>query len=268
MEDLQLLLATHGLLIVAIAVLVDQAGIPIPAPPVLVLAGGLVGAGELGAGSTLTAATLACLPADLAWFEIGRARGRSVLRLLCRISLEPDSCVRTTSDSFARRGPATLLFSKFVPGLQTIAPPLAGASGMSRLRFLAFDLPGAAIWAASFLAAGALLADQIQTVLAALADVGGQVALLAILALVGWILWKGWNRQRFLRALRTARIEPGTLYEMIDGEPSPLIFDLRNADQLESDGARIPGARMLRADQLSTRHEEIPRDREIVVYCT
>jgi len=268
MEDLQLLLATHGLLIVTIAVLVDQAGIPIPAPPVLVLAGGLVGAGELGAGATFAAATLACLPADLAWFEIGRFRGRNVLRLLCRISLEPDSCVRTTSDSFARRGPATLLFSKFVPGLQTIAPPLAGASGMSRLRFLAFDLPGAALWAGGFLAAGALLAEQIQSVLSALAEVGGQVALLAVLALAGWILWKAWNRQRFLRALRTARIEPSALYEMIESEPGPLVFDLRNADQLETDGARIPGAQVLRVDQLSTRHEEIPRDREIIVYCT
>ncbi len=268
MEDLQLLLATHGLLIVAIAVLVDQAGIPIPAPPVLVLAGGLVGAGELDAGATFAVATLACLPPDLAWFEIGRLRGRNVLRLLCRISLEPDSCVRTTSDSFAKRGPATLLFSKFVPGLQTIAPPLAGASGMSRPRFLAFDLPGAGIWAASYLAAGALLADQIQTVLSALADVGGQVALLAILGLAAWISWKAWNRQRFLRALRTARIAPSALYELIGAEPRPLIFDLRDADQIEADGARIPGAQALRVDQLSTRHHEIPRDREIVVYCT
>jgi len=269
MEELQTLLATHGLWIVAIAVLLDQAGVPIPAPPVLVLAGGLVGSGDLDAGATLAAATLASLPSDLAWFEIGRRRGRQVLSLLCRISLEPDSCVRMASDSFARRGPATLLFSKFVPGLQTIAPPLAGASGMSHARFVAFDLPGALIWSATFLAGGALLADQIDQVLSALSDVGAQAFVLLVVALAAWIAWKYWNRQRFLRALRTARIEPDSLRAMLDeATPAPLIFDLRHPDQVDAEQGRIPTARVMRMDELEARHHEIPRDRDIILYCT
>lgn len=268
MEELQTLLAHYGLWIVALAVLIDQAGIPIPAPPTLILAGGLIGSGELAAGPTLAAAALASLPADLVWFEIGRRRGRSVLRLLCRISLEPDSCVRTTSDSFARRGPATLLFSKFVPGLQTIAPPLAGASGMSHARFLAFDLPGALIWASAFLLGGALLADQIQQVLGALAEVGGSLAILLLVMLAGWIAWKYWNRQRFLRALHTMRIEPDALNALYGGPEPPLVFDLRHPDQVSADGARLPGSTLLRVDELDTRHHEIPRDRDIILYCT
>lgn len=269
MEELQALLATHGLWIVAIAVLLDQAGAPIPAPPTLVLAGGLIGAGDLDAGATLAAATLASLPADLAWFEIGRRRGPQVLALLCRISLEPDSCVRLASDSFARRGPATLLFAKFVPGLQTIAPPLAGASGMSRARFVAFDLPGAFVWSASFLAGGALLADQIDQVLSALSEVGGQALVLLMVALAAWIAWKYWNRQRFLRALRTARIAPDALHAMLAEETqAPLIIDLRHPDQIAADQGRIPTARVMRMDELDARHHEIPRDREIILYCT
>jgi len=267
-EELQTLLATHGLWIVAIAVLIDQAGIPIPAPPILLLAGGSIGSGELDAAATLAAATLASLPADLVWFEIGRRRGRSVLRLMCRISLEPDSCVRSTADSFARRGPATLLFSKFVPGLQTIAPPLAGATGMPHARFLAYDLPGALIWSASFLVAGALLTEQIQQVLAALGAVSEQVGVLVGISLVAWIGWKFWNRQRFLRALRMARIEPDALNALFGESEDPVIFDLRHADQIASDGARIPGAQAIRLDELDARHEEIPRDREIILYCT
>ena len=271
MEEFTSLLATHGLWVVAIAVLVDQFGIPIPAPPVLILAGGLIGTGELAAGPTLAVATLASLPADFTWFEIGRRRGRGVLRLLCRISLEPDSCVRSTSDSFSRRGPATLLFSKFVPGLQTLAPPLAGATGMSTLRFLSFAVPGAAIWAAAFLLAGALLADQIEQILTALAAVGGQLLLFLLIALAAWIGRKYWNRRQFLEALRTARIEPDTLYEIItraDGAEPPILFDLRNPEQVAADGARLPGAEHFQVAELDTRHQEIPRDREIILYCT
>lgn len=268
MDEIQALLTNYGLWIVAISVLLDQAGIPIPAPPTLVLAGGLIGSGDLDAASTLAVATLASLPPDLVWFEIGRRRGRSVLRLLCRISLEPDSCVRSTSDSFARRGPATLLFSKFVPGLQTIAPPLAGTSGMSRARFIAFDLPGALLWSGAYLLGGALLADQIRQVLDALGAVGGQVLVLLVVALMAWISWKFWNRQRFLRALRTARIEPHALHALFGENGGPIVFDLRNPDQIEADGARIPGAQTMRIDELATRHHEIPRDREIVLYCT
>ena len=125
MEEVQVLLSTYGLWFVALVVTADQLGIPIPAPPALVVCGGLVGTGQLDAGATLLAATLPALAADLLWFEIGRRKGHGVLRLLCRISLEPDSCVRSTRASFERRGPKTLLFAKFVPGLQTIAPPLA-----------------------------------------------------------------------------------------------------------------------------------------------
>lgn len=268
MTELQTLLADHGVWIVAAAVFADQLGLPIPAPPTLVLAGALVGAGSLDATATLAAASLACLPSDLLWFEIGRRRGRGVLRLLCRISLEPDSCVRSTAESFARRGPATLLFAKFVPGLQTIAPPLAGASGLTYPSFLAWSVPAAVLWSGTFLAAGAVLSDEIEQLLSGFAEVGGRVALLAVALLALWIAWKAWHRHRFLRALRSARIDPASLAALYAETPPPLVFDLRHPDQAAADGARLPGARALALEELDERHHEIPRDREIVLYCT
>jgi membrane protein DedA with SNARE-associated domain len=268
LEEIQTLLASYGLWIVAAAVVLDQIGVPIPAPPTLVLAGTLVGSGELDAATTLAAATLAALPADLAWFEIGRRRGRGVLRLLCRISLEPDYCVRNTSESFARRGPMTLLFAKFFPGLQTIAPPLAGASGMSRLHFLTFDVPGAAVWAGSFLVIGALLHDQIDRLLNAFSDVVGQLALFLLASLATWIGWKFWHRQRFLRTLRTARIEPDELWSLYERNSQPSVFDLRHPDEIQREGRRLPGARLFRAGEPPDLDDPIPLDREIILYCT
>jgi membrane protein DedA with SNARE-associated domain len=267
MPDFQALLASHGPAIVALAVLIDQLGIPIPSAPTLLLAGAMIASHELSAGTTLAAATLAALPADLLWFELGRRRGSAVLGLLCRISLEPDSCVRTTRESFEKRGPRTLLFAKFVPGLQTVAPPLAGAGGMSVARFVAFDAVGSLIFHGAFLLAGFLLRDQIARFLEILALLGTRLLTFILASIVLWIGWKFFQRQRFLRLLRIARIDVETLAEMLASERPPLVYDLRDRLAIEAEPWRVPGARSIRIDELEARHAEIPRDRDIILYC-
>ncbi|MFO0691859.1 MAG: VTT domain-containing protein [Myxococcota bacterium] len=267
MPDFPLLLATYGPWIIALAVALDQLGIPIPSAPTLMLAGSMIASGELSGPVTLAAATLASLPPDLLWFELGRRRGQAVLGLLCRISLEPDSCVRTTRESFEKRGPGTLLFAKFVPGLQTVAPPLAGAGGMSVARFLVFDAVGALVFNLTFLAAGYGLKTQIEGFLALLAEFGTRLLTVIAVSIVGWVAWKFVQRQRFLRRLRIARIDVRTLGELLASDAPPVVYDLRDRLTLASQGGRVPGARMIRLDELEARHAEIPRDREIVVYC-
>ncbi|MBY0401544.1 VTT domain-containing protein [Myxococcota bacterium] len=267
MPDFALLLASHGPWIIALAVLLDQLGIPIPSGPTLMLAGSMIASGELSGPGTLAAATLASLPPDLLWFELGRRRGQAVLGLLCRISLEPDSCVRTTRESFEKRGPGTLLFAKFVPGLQTVAPPLAGAGGMSLVRFLVFDSVGALLFNLTFLAAGYGLKAQIEAFLGILSVFGARLATVIVVSIVCWIAWKFFQRRRFLRLLHTARIDVGTLGEMLASETPPIVYDLRDRFSLASQGGRVPGARLMRIDELESRHAEIPRDREIVLYC-
>lgn len=267
MPDFQALVAAHGPAVVAIAVLIDQLGIPIPSVPTLLLAGSLIAAGEISAPATFAAATLASLPADWLWYELGRHRGPSVLGLLCRISLEPDSCVRTTRASFERRGPATLLFAKFVPGLQTVAPPLAGAGGVSPGRFLLYDGIGALLFNGTFLAAGMLLRDQIERFLAIVSAFGMRLVTLIGISIGLWIAFKAFERWRFRRLLRTARIDVDTLGRLLDDGTEPLIYDLRDRSTLATQPARLPGARVIRMDELEARHAEIPRDREIVLYC-
>lgn len=267
MPDFQALVAQHGPAVVAIAVLIDQLGIPIPSAPTLLLAGSLIATGEISAPATLAAATLASLPADWIWFELGRRRGHSVLGLLCRISLEPDSCVRTTRASFERRGPATLLFAKFVPGIQTVAPPLAGASGLGLGRFLLYDGIGALLFNGAFLVAGALLREQIQRFLEVVSAFGMRLVTLILVSSVLWIAFKFFERRRFLSLLRTARIDVDTLGRLLESGTPPLVFDLRDRLALDAQPARLPGARVIRIDELEGRHAEIPRDREIVLYC-
>ncbi|MEZ4333727.1 MAG: VTT domain-containing protein [Myxococcota bacterium] len=267
MPDFQALLAAHGPAVVALAVLIDQLGLPIPSLPTLLLAGSLIASGEISAPAALASATLASLPADWLWYEIGRRRGHSVLGLLCRISLEPDSCVRTTRASFERRGPATLLFAKFVPGLQTVAPPLAGAGGVGLGRFLFFDGIGALLFNGTFLIAGALLHDQIERFLEVVAAFGLRLVTVVGVSVVAWIAFKFWERQRFLRLLRTARIDVDTLAGLLESGMPPAIYDLRDRLTLAAQPMRVPGARVIRIDELEGRHGEIPRDREIVLYC-
>jgi membrane protein DedA with SNARE-associated domain len=267
MPDFQILLVSHGPWIIALAVAIDQLGIPIPSIPTLLLAGSLIASGDLAAGEILAAATLASLPPDLLWFEIGRRRGPAVLGLLCRISLEPDSCVRTTRESFERRGPGTLLFAKFVPGLQTVAPPLAGAGGMGIGRFLAFDSAGSLIFNSAVLLAGYLLQDQIAMFLELLSRFGARLLTVIVVSIVLWIGWKFFQRQRFLRLLRVSRIDVDTLGELLAGESPPVVYDLRDRLSLSAQAQRIPGARVIRIDELDARHAEILRDREIILYC-
>ncbi|HEX6812130.1 MAG TPA: VTT domain-containing protein [Planctomycetota bacterium] len=268
MQSLVDTLVRNGYLVVFLWVLGSQAGIPVPAIPVLLAAGALAGTGQL---DLLTAAGLslaACLLGDSLWFLLGRRRGNRVLALLCRLALEPDACVRDTQASFARNQVLTLVGAKFVPGLSTMAPPLAGMFGMTWTRFLLLDTFGAAVWTLCFLLPGYALSDRLEQ-LAEHAALGG-AWLLGILAgcIVLLVLVKVVRRRAFLRGLRVARIEPQDLHrKLADGEPLFLV-DLRHALDFDADPRVIPGALRVPAEQIELHHVAIPRDRDVVLYCT
>jgi len=160
-----------------------------------------------------------------------------------------------------------LLFAKFLPGLQTVAPPLAGAGGMGIGRFVAFDAAGALIFNGAFLLAGYLLRDQIEGFLALLAAFGTRLATVIGISIVFWIAWKVYQRQRFLHLLRVARIDVDTLGSLLASDAPPMVYDLRDRLAIEAQAQRVPGARVIRIDELDARHAEIPRDREIILYC-
>lgn len=268
MEQAFQFLLRHGYAVLFALVLAEQIGLPIPAIPVLLAMGALVGAGRFSLAPALLVAVLAALLADLIWYELGRRRGHSILSLLCRISLEPDSCVRRTEDIFARHGARALIWAKFVPGLSTIAPPLAGMFRMRLGRFLAWDSAGAMLWAGAFTGIGYLFHEQLERVATIALQLGARLLLLLGGGLAAYIGWKYAQRQRFLRELRIARITPEELMKKLEAGEDLLVVDLRHSVEFEAEAVKVRGALHLLPQELDQRHQEIPRDREVVLYCT
>jgi len=266
-ESIQFLLR-HGYTVLFLAVFAEQVGLPIPAVPILLAMGALVGTGQLDFAPAFLIALAASLASDILWYEIGRRRGHSVLNLLCRISLEPDSCVRRTEESFVRRGPRALLIAKFIPGLSTAAPPLAGMFRMRFPRFLAWDAAGAALWVAAFGGLGWIFSNQLERVAQWALKLGEGLVYLLAVALAGYIAYKYIERQRFIRQLRIARITPLELQRKLEAGEPVVVVDLRSSAAFEAEPEKLPGALHLSPEELEQRHLEIPRDRDIVLYCT
>ena len=268
MSETAELLVRHGYLVLFLAVFAEQIGLPIPSIPVLLAGGALARTGPLSMPLVLLVTFAAALASDLAWYEVGRRRGLPVMRLLCRISLEPDSCVRNTEELFARHGARSLLIAQFVPAFNTAAPPMAGVFGMRRRSFLLWDALGTLLWIGVFTGLGFVFADELERVLAAVSRAGAGVALLAVVLLGLWIAIKWVQRRLFLRKLRIDRITPEELSERLAAGEDLVVVDLRHAKDFELDPRSIPGALHLPAEVLEARRHEIPGDREIVLLCT
>lgn len=260
-------LAEHKEAVLFWTVLFEQIGLPIPAIPLLVAAGALVGQGKMSLAAALLLPVAASLPADIFWFWLGRVRGGRVLGWLCRISLEPDSCVRKTENLFFLHGTRSLLVAKFVPGLSTVAPPMAGIFGMGLVKFLVYDVAGALIWAGLCVGLGHLFSDQLDRVVTGLADLGSRAVLLLLGALLVYVAYKFLQRRRFLWQLRMAKMSVDELKARLDaGEPLTVI-DVRHARDVQADPDMIPGAIHMALEDIDGRYHEIPKDREIILYC-
>lgn len=268
MSDTLQVLLQYGYVVLFAFVLAEQVGLPIPAVPVLLGVGALAGAGRMSVVPALSVALVASLVPDIIWYELGRRRGGRVLRLLCRISLEPDSCVRRTGAIFSKHGPRSLMVAKFIPGFSTIAPPLAGVVRMPLGRFVLFSALGGLFWAGAFIALGWIFARQLEIVADYAVRLGSWTLVLIGAALGGYVTWKFISRQRFLRRIRIARISPEELKAKLDGGEEILIVDVRDRIDFEAEPTIIPGALHLTIEDLDQRHQEIPREREIILYCT
>jgi membrane protein DedA with SNARE-associated domain len=268
MRDTLQFLVRHGYLVLFVSVLAQQLGLPLPSTPFVIAAGALARSGQLSLPAALLVACSAAMLADSAWFEVGRWRGIRVLQFLCRVSLEPDYCVRRTENTFARHGAKTLVFAKFVPGVSAVTTPLAGANGLPLPRFLLFDGLGVLLWIGAFELLGYLFGDQLETVVAYAARFGGLLAALLVGGLAAYVAWKYAQRRRFLRSLRVARITPEELKAELDGGADLLIVDLRHALDHEAEPRTLPGALRLPAEELEERGSEIPRGRTLILFCT
>ncbi len=261
-------LVRHGYLVLFIWVFLEQLGMPVPSIPLLLAAGALAGARRLSLGTSLSLAVLASIMSDGIWFEIARQRGSSVLSWICRISLEPDSCVRRTEDVYIRHGAKSLLVAKFIPGLAMIAPPLAGIFQMSLWRFLLFDSLGAVLWAGSFVGLGFVFSGQLEDIATYALQLGFLLIVLLGGGLAAYISWKYVERQRFLRELRIARISPQELKHKLNAGEAVQIVDLRHSLDFEANPLTLPGALHFDPEELEIHQEKIARDRDVILYCT
>jgi membrane protein DedA with SNARE-associated domain/rhodanese-related sulfurtransferase len=261
-------LIDHGLPIVFAAVFLEQIGLPLPALPWLLAAGALAASGEYSSISGIGLTVLACVIADTFWFYLGRHRGIQVLGWLCRISLEPDSCVRRTSKVFTHHGKSGLIMAKFVPGLNTLAPPLAGMSGISTIQFVTIDAFASLLYGATIIGLGYFFSNQIEQIGTAIAHIGvSTLCLLSGLAAL-YIAYKYWQRQRLLRELRSARITVTELHAKLNSGENPAIYDLRSRAELDVDPTIIQGAIHLDFDDIKDHRHEFPHDRDIIIYCS
>jgi len=262
------ILLMYGYLLLFAWVLVEQLGLPLPSMPVLLAAGALSAQHELSFSLALASGLAASLVADSAWFLIGRKYGHHVLRILCKLSMEPTICVRRTQDSFSSRRAVTLMIAKFVPGLATLAPPVAGQNGMGYWPFLLFDAIGATLWIGAMLTAGRFFGDLLKRDPSLLDWAGKFSGALLVLGILGFFLGRVYRRRVVLKKLVAARLEPEDLKKQLDAGEPVYIVDLRHPLELLPDPFTLPGALHFSPDTLTARHLEIPRDRDIVLYCT
>jgi membrane protein DedA with SNARE-associated domain/rhodanese-related sulfurtransferase len=266
-HQLFLIVAEYGVVIVFINVLVDQIGIPVPAVPTLIVAGAIAANGAMPLASLFLWAVIACLIADCGWYLIGQIYGIRVLKLLCRISLEPDSCVSQTQTRFERWGVNSLVVAKFIPGLAIIAPPMAGAMRIGWPKFLALSTASGVLWVGSALVAGMLFRTQIEALLVRIDDIGSLLLLMAGCALALYVGYKWWERERFYRSLRMARIGVAELYELMEAGAKPVIVDVRSPTARALEPTWIPGSLHVPLDDVTNRLKDLPRDRDIILYC-
>ncbi|MBX3347181.1 MAG: DedA family protein/thiosulfate sulfurtransferase GlpE [Nitrospira sp.] len=267
MNTLQFLV-DYGAWVLFAVVFLEQAGLPLPALPLLVAAGALVGADKMNVAAAVLAPLVATILPDLFWYYLGRVKGGRVLGLLCKISLEPDSCVRSSEDLFRRHGKSTLLIAKFVPGLSTIAPPLAGITGMALPAFLLYDTGGTLLLIIVSEGIGALFSNQLESVMTAFDRVGGWVLAIALIGVAIFVAYKFYHRHQVLREHRMAKISPDELKNLMDDGQQVIVVDVRNPLSRETDPEAIPGAIHLLFEEIELRRGELPKNQEIVLYCT
>jgi membrane protein DedA with SNARE-associated domain len=256
----------HGYALLFFWILAEQGALPLPSAPLLLACGALVKDGRLSAHVIVLTGVAACMIADNVWFMLGRRRGAKVLRLICRVALEPDSCVRQTETAFLRYGVRSLLVAKFVPGLNAVSAPLSAISGVSFGRFIVFDACGALIWIVSYAGLGYIFSEQLDVVGDYAARMGAWVAVLAVGLLAAWIGWKYAQRRRFLKKLAVSRITAEELREKLGAGEEVVVVDVRSL--LESEDDAVPGALRIPLEDLESRHVDIPRDRDIILFCS
>jgi membrane protein DedA with SNARE-associated domain len=265
MDDFPGFVARYGVAAVFLFTFLENVGLPIPAFPILMLAGAYASAQHAYLPLVIGFASAGALLADGIWYFIGRWRGKGILTHLCGMSFNPDACLERAVDGFHRRKAATILFAKFLPGVNTIMPPLAGVAAMSLPAFLLLDFAGALLWAGSGVALGFAFGEEIAETARGLQGMMGWLLLCGLVATVAWrIGYRFWLVHRY----GGKRVDPEELHRKMREGESPLILDLRRDDDYEASDRIVAGAVRVRPASFHRYAHHLPRDRDLLFYCT
>jgi membrane protein DedA with SNARE-associated domain/rhodanese-related sulfurtransferase len=273
MSSAMSLLLHHAYLLLFVWVLIEQGGLPIPSVPLMLAAGTMSAAHKLHVAYALPVVMLACLISDSAWYFLGKKYGSRILNILCKFSMEAATCVNKTQGTVTKRGAFTLLFAKWVPGLSTMAAPIVGQAEVPYSKFVFYDMAGTLLWAGAWLFVGRFFGDLAKRSSEFFGTLEHFAALLVLLMVLGWQVYRLAKRQQFVRELRGLRLEPSQLQAMIEdalreGNELPFIVDLRHPLDVLTEPLVVPGAVRIGPEDLKLRNKLIPRDRDIVLYCT
>jgi len=266
--DSLLALERYSLVIIPALVVAEQIGIPLPAVPALLGFGALAAHGGGSIPVLLSAIAVVALSVDLAWYEIGRRRGARVLTGLCRLSLEPDFCVRRAENVFIRYGVRAMLVAKFVPGVTTVLPPLAGMFAVDRMRFALYELAGVLLWAGVWIGLGYVFSDAVAVIALHVATLGLRLGVVLAALLGGYVLMKYTRRRLYLRRLRAAGISAEALKGRLDAGDDITIVDLRTPLDVTAVPYAIPGSRRVDAEHIDQHEVDRLRGRDVVLYCS
>jgi membrane protein DedA with SNARE-associated domain len=259
------LLHKYGYSLIFVVSLLEQLGLPLPVAPILLLAGAVAASGKLSLALLLLFAVLAALIGDIVWYFLGRKNGRSVLKTLCHLSLSPETCVRRTEETFYKHGLNALLFAKFVPGLNTIAPPMAG---LVRARFASFfwrDLTGALLYTLAFLIPGYFFEKSVFEITTIIEQLGKTFFWALIAALTGYVLIKYLKIKLLQKLLYKERITPEELNERLQAGEPVIVVDIRSSAQ---DPGIIPGSIRIPPGEIDAHLQRLDKDKWIIMYCT
>jgi membrane protein DedA with SNARE-associated domain/rhodanese-related sulfurtransferase len=266
--DLIDLVTRFGVPLVIGAVLLEQGGFPLPAAPLMVVAGALAGAGTMRPEHVLAAALAGCMVADHVWFAIGRRAGRRVLGTICKLSLSPDTCVRQTDDLVARYGLSLLTVAKFIPAVSAVAIPTVAAMGVSWRRFIVFDGLGAVLWSGAYIGAGMIFSREVTRLLDSMSVIGGYAVVVVAVLVILYISLKVLHRMSLTRLHRLVRISPAEVAELIEQDPMLVIVDARSEVARAADPRVLPQSVMLGNRSIDDVLPERDKHAVVVTFCT
>jgi len=270
MADLAALIARHGYALIFAVIFAEALGLPMPAALALVAGGAAAASGTLNPAVVFTGALASLLTGDFILYLLGRYTGWALLGALCRLSLNPETCILRSAESFYKRGKAALLVAKFIPGVNTMAPPLAGSMKMRPLDFLRFDLVGASLYAAAYFSLGFLFRDFLAAILRRFTQAGHAAEAIFFLAFTAYVMYRIWlyRKHRIYRVVPRIQVEELARKLASADKDRILLVDVRSHGYYDSGAARIKGSIRLEPNNLDEHLKDLPHEKDIYLYCT